>query len=480
VTADTPRSLGRYEIDGEIGRGMMGVVYRAFDPALGRNIALKTVRLAFSIPEDQREVFERRFLGEARIAAALSHPGIVVVHDLGRDPETGTLFIALEFLEGRTLAEIAKEGGPMELTRTLRLVSRIAEALAHAHSQGVVHRDIKPANIMVLPSGEPKIMDFGIAKIPAAQLTAAGEFFGTPSYMSPEQARGASDLDGRSDLFSLGAILYLLLTGEQAFSATNVPAILLRVSAENPPPPSSLAPGIPAAVDRLVARMLAKEPGMRYPTGRAVVDAIEAILAALGAAPLPVGAPREADVPTAPKPRPHPGGRGSRTWVGLLAILLALGVAGALSFRSAPPSTRSTSISPNPVGSPSEPPPLTGLGLFGGSFASPAHLEVDFEFPFRTGRLKLWIDDAIAVDQPLEGHLVVRKLSVLSLKSHKGRFKKTLDLAPGEHTVRVEVDSEGETHALRSPGTFKSGVTRHLEVTFGGLVRKELGLEWWS
>src|SRR5918994_4793633 len=152
---------------------MMGVVYEAHDPALGRTIALKTIRLVLAASEREREDYERRFLAEARIAAGLSHPGIVVVHDVGRDAEHGILYIALEYLHGRTLAEMSAEG-PLEWHEALRLVGRVAEALHYAHTKGVVHRDIKPANIMVLTSGEPKIMDFGIAKLEAAQLTSTG------------------------------------------------------------------------------------------------------------------------------------------------------------------------------------------------------------------------------------------------------------------------------------------------------------------
>src|SRR5688572_24079192 len=162
-----PSQIGRYEIRGELGRGMMGVVYEAHDPALGRTIALKTIRLALAPGDQERDDFERRFLAEARIAARLSHPGIVVVHDVGRDAAHGMLYIALEHLQGRTLADRVAEG-PLEWRDALRLVGRVAEALRYAHAQGVVHRDVKPANIMVLPTGEPKIMDFGIAKLEAS------------------------------------------------------------------------------------------------------------------------------------------------------------------------------------------------------------------------------------------------------------------------------------------------------------------------
>src|SRR5688572_11159369 len=175
MPAALPKKIARYEIRAELGRGMMGVVYEAFDPDLDRTIALKTIQLAFAASDEEREVFEKRFFAEARAAARLSHPGIVVVHDVGRDPDTGTLYIALERLQGRTLADVIRNDAPVPWREALRLVGTVAEVLHHAHGQGVVHRDVKPANIMVLPTGEPKIMDFGIAKVEAAQLTAAGQ-----------------------------------------------------------------------------------------------------------------------------------------------------------------------------------------------------------------------------------------------------------------------------------------------------------------
>ncbi|PYQ18159.1 MAG: cag pathogenicity island protein Cag6, partial [Acidobacteria bacterium] len=278
VNDPVPKTLGRYEIRRELGRGMMGVVYEALDPALGRRLALKTIRLAFEVPPADRASFEQRFLGEARAAAALQHPGIVVVHDVGRDDASGTLFIALEFLEGRTLAEETAAGKPVEWTRALRLGAQVARALHHAHAEGIVHRDVKPANIMVLASGHAKIMDFGIAKVPASQLTMAGEFFGTPSYMSPEQA-GGLPVDPRSDLFSLGCILHQLLTAQRAFHGPTLPTILMRVIHEDPPPPSRLVPGLPAGVDAVVGRALAKDRDRRYPDGKTMAEDIEDVLA---------------------------------------------------------------------------------------------------------------------------------------------------------------------------------------------------------
>jgi serine/threonine protein kinase len=275
-----PRRVGRYEIRRELGRGTMGVVYEAHDPSLGRTIALKTIDLALSGMLADREKFERRFFAEAQAAARLSHQGIVIVHDIGRDPGSARLFIALEFLPGNTLADFIRCGLPMEWREAVRITARIAEALHHAHSQGVIHRDVKPANIMLLPSGEPKIMDFGISRIEADRptLTLAGQSFGTPLYMSPEQALG-EPVDRRSDIFSLGALAYALLTGREAFRAGNIPAILRRVTEADPPPPSSLVPGVPRDVDHLVGRALAKSPDERYPSGQQLAEDATDILA---------------------------------------------------------------------------------------------------------------------------------------------------------------------------------------------------------
>lgn len=274
-----PQKIARYEIQAELGRGMMGVVYRAQDPLLGRVVALKTIVLSFAVSDEDREAFRGRFIQEARSAARLSHPGIVVIHDIGEDPDTRAVYITMEFLQGRTLSEVVGPGRPLPWREALRITARVAEALDHAHSRGVIHRDIKPGNIILLDSGEPKIMDFGIAKIETARLklTSTGQFFGTPLYMSPEQALG-QQLDGRSDLFSLGAIAYNLLTAERAFEAANVPRILARLVNEDPPPPSQRVPGVPAEVDYLVARALAKAPADRFPRGNAFAEDIEDVL----------------------------------------------------------------------------------------------------------------------------------------------------------------------------------------------------------
>ncbi|HVR70127.1 MAG TPA: serine/threonine-protein kinase, partial [Vicinamibacteria bacterium] len=281
-----PARIGRYEIEAELGRGMMGVVYLARDPALGRTIALKTVSLAFAVSDADREAFNTRFLEEARIAARLSHPGIVVVHEVGRDPGSDTLYIALEHLRGRTLADLAGGGRALPWPDAVRIGAGVARALEHAHAHGIVHRDVKPANIMVLDTGEAKVLDFGVARASASQLTATGQFFGTPAYMSPEQA-GGGPLDGRSDVFSLGCVLYLALTGKRPFDAESVPAILSKVLHALPEPPSRVAPGLPAVLDAVVARAMAKEAAARYASAAALAEDLEALLAGrpLGARP---------------------------------------------------------------------------------------------------------------------------------------------------------------------------------------------------
>jgi serine/threonine protein kinase len=276
---DSPSRIGRFEIRGEIGRGTMGVVYEALDPVLGRTVALKTIALAGVGAPAERASFEQRFLAEARIAARLSHPGIVVIHDVGRDAATGTLYMALEHLSGRTLEEIVAEGRPVPWQEVLRILVPVAAALHHAHGQGVVHRDVKPANVMLLASGAPKIMDFGIAKLLVeGNATTTEHLLGTPLYMAPEQARGEA-VDARSDIFSLGTIAYSLLTGKRAFQARSIPSILARVLHHDPPPPSGHVPGLPAPVDDLILRAMTKAPAGRYPTAKAMSEDAEDILA---------------------------------------------------------------------------------------------------------------------------------------------------------------------------------------------------------
>ena len=275
--AEPASTIGRYEILREIGHGAMGVVYEAHDPVLDRTVALKVIQP--STEGEAARVFEERFLAEARIAAALQHPGIVVVHDVGRDEPTGALFIALELLRGETLADLG-ERGPLDWRAVLQIVAQVARALHHAHVHGVVHRDIKPANVVVLPTGEVKVMDFGIARLETARhrLTTTGEFIGTPLYTAPEQAK-TEDVDGRADVFSLASVAYTLLTGRAAFFAPTIPGIVHRVVYEEPEPPSRFARDLPADVELRARPRAGEGPRQRYPTAQALAEDAEDVLA---------------------------------------------------------------------------------------------------------------------------------------------------------------------------------------------------------
>src|SRR5262249_45721568 len=259
---------GRYIIRRELGRGTMGVVYEAEDTVLGRTVAVKTIELAFGAGEKARSEFEGRFFTEARVAARLSHPGIVVCHDFGKDPASGKLFIVFEYLKGRTLAERAAEG-PMAWRDAVEVVLQVARAIHHAHEHGVIHRDLKPANIMVLDPGTSsagvarakaavKIMDFGVARLESLgqRLTRTGESFGTPLYMSPEQALGHPS-SARSDIFSLGSVLCTLVLGRPWFNAPSLPEIVARVINDDPPHLASLRADVPASLDPVVTMALA-------------------------------------------------------------------------------------------------------------------------------------------------------------------------------------------------------------------------------
>src|SRR5579864_6686605 len=208
------KRFGRYEIVAELGRGAMGVVYKARDPQIDRLVALKTISLRGQEPEQQE--FRQRFMREAQAAGRLQHPGIVTIFDVGEDPDTHDSFIVLEYVAGESLSRVLSREKKLPLPRSLQLAEELAEALDYAHSQGVVHRDIKPANILLTEDGHAKIADFGIAKLNVAHLTVPGRVLGAPAYMAPEQLVGEGS-DGRSDRFSLGVILYAMITGHSPF-----------------------------------------------------------------------------------------------------------------------------------------------------------------------------------------------------------------------------------------------------------------------
>jgi len=266
--------LGKYELRRELGRGAMGVVYEAFDPSIERIVALKTIR------KDQLEGAEGqdvigRFQREAKAAGRLNHPNIVSIYEFGEDD--GTAFIAMEFVSGRELKSYFENNERFPMADIERVMSQLLDALDYSHQFGVVHRDIKPANIILLPDHRVKVADFGIARIESSQYTQAGTVLGTPAYMSPEQFMGQT-VDGRSDIFSAGVVLYQFLTGERPFSGTAT-TIMHKVLMEEPLPPSMLNVQVPKRFDAVIKKAMTKRPEDRFQTAHEFADAIRAAAA---------------------------------------------------------------------------------------------------------------------------------------------------------------------------------------------------------
>ncbi len=290
---------GRYLVEKKLGAGAFGTVYKARDKELGRLVAIKTIRLeGLAASTASLDELLRRFKQEAKVAANLRHPNIVALWDW-KNTE-GFAYISMEFVDGVGLDRVIAKSGKMSVERAASIAAQVADSLAYAHKHGVVHRDIKPANIMIEPGDHVKVTDFGIAKVTDSvdHLTATGSLLGTPSYMSPEQARGEK-VDGRSDLFSLGCILYEMLAGQKAFRGDNLTAIMFKIITEEPPPLREIDPTVSDEMLRIVAKALSKAPGTRYQTGRELADDLLAVTR-----PGFVPTLRATDVPTLPPDTP--------------------------------------------------------------------------------------------------------------------------------------------------------------------------------
>src|ERR1039458_7766572 len=259
---------GRYQIVRELGRGSMGVVYQGYDPLIGRTVAIKTM-LPEGLSPDEFLEYKKRFKVEAMAAGVLAHPNIITVYDYGEDD--GVLYLAMEYLEGKSLEKIVQEQGVLPIETILPIYDQICNALDHAHNNKIVHRDIKPANIMILNNGLVKVTDFGIAKMMAMGMTQVGQILGTPNYMSPEQVKGRH-IDGRSDIFSLGVILYELVTGEKPFGGQNITTLIYNIMHENPIPPRELDASIHSGLSFVISKALAKNVDERYQTCRELAE----------------------------------------------------------------------------------------------------------------------------------------------------------------------------------------------------------------
>jgi serine/threonine protein kinase len=407
-----PRKIGRYVIQEELGRGAMGVVYKAQDPAIGRTVAVKSIRIGeIADPREQQRVKDRIFR-EAQSAGVLSHPHIVTIYDIQEEGDVAYIF--MEYIEGSTLEKILLDEKPPEKEHILALLRQTAAAMDFAHSKGIVHRDIKPANIMVRRDWTAKIADFGIAKMQSQSMTQTGLVVGTPNYMSPEQIQG-KPVDGKADQFSLGVIAYEVMTGEKPFVADSLPTLLFKLVGEPAMAAVRLNPTLDVSIDAVLQKALSKDPAQRWDSCSAFIGALEeqcrrhpnwttqtrgqalsaateaiaAVPASTVAAPIaapkpaPVPAPAPAPIPTpAPRPEPAqpPAPKGNNTLVfaaiGLVALLV-IGF-GAMKFlggrdeaASAPTENNDVPIAP-PLPKSIEPAPKTAAKPADPAPASPA------------------------------------------------------------------------------------------------------------
>jgi len=276
MNMDTKPTLGRYEVVGELGRGAMGIVYKGEDPKIHRTVAIKTVRLS-DFDEDMVGEMKERFFREAESAGLLTHPNIVTIYDAGEEHDLA--FIAMELLKGKDLEEYTKKGSLLSIRDTLDIVAQVADALDYAHNKGIVHRDIKPANIMRLSeTHEIKVTDFGIARIASSSKTKTGVILGTPSYMSPEQVAGKK-VDGRSDIFSLGVVLFEMLAGEKPFAGEDMTSLMYKIAKEKHPSVRSINPQVPQIVEKIIDKALEKEVETRYQKAGLMADHLNKVVA---------------------------------------------------------------------------------------------------------------------------------------------------------------------------------------------------------
>ncbi|MCU1220694.1 MAG: hypothetical protein JWN42_1891 [Candidatus Angelobacter sp.] len=454
--------LGRYEIAAELGRGAMGVVFRARDPKIDRTVAIKTIAVPTSSTHDA-EHYRQRFFREAQAAGRLSHPGIVTIYDVGEDEAARTPFIVMECVEGDSLDRLVATTptGTLPHASALKLVRQIAEALDYAHRQGIVHRDIKPANILVTAEWQPKIADFGIAKVSLAETTLHGQVMGTPAYMSPEQLNGKA-LDGRSDLFSLGVITYWLLTGVKPFDGDTLTEICVQVVTKEPPPPSEITPGLNVDVDYVLRRALSKDPAMRYQSGSEMAADLDDLItgnkprsiihsAKTQIVPQIGETIAQGSVATGVATARNPQAIAERSTHGRRKLLIYLAAAAVLL--------------------------LVGAGLLAVTFrrSMPATLQIMGQYPFRNGEIYIWVDGDLRYHDELRSSN--QQIKALHTSARSESLALTLPVTAGRHTVRIQVDAAGQIydHDTAIPGYFRAYSQKTLIVNFAS---RNLALRW--
>ncbi|MGC8724184.1 MAG: protein kinase domain-containing protein [Acidobacteriota bacterium] len=475
------QKIGRYDIEGTIGRGAMGVVYRARDPIIGRALAIKVVSLSGGLADDAKEEYRQRFFREAQAAGNLHHPNIVTVFDAGE--ERGVPYLVMELVEGESLAQRLKRAGKLSVEEASSIARQVAAGLAYAHEKGVVHRDIKPANILLDAKGRAAITDFGVARLSASDLTRTGEVLGTPNFMSPEQVLGQA-LDGRSDLFSLGVVYYLMLTGDRPFKGEEVSAICYNVVHSEPVPPVSSLP-LPAEVAGILDRLLRKNPAERFSDGETAAAALREVTERTQVVASPVanasqrppaggsagGATRPATAAVgqaATMAAPPRGlGRGAKAAFTALAVLAAAGVivaswliatrwrarsvppvgvqATAPKESAPPPAAKAlpgpAKAFPGPTPAPSAASPATGMAVPAAAKtrtapppAKPIPVGIVAEGPLASGRIRVEAGGKILLDRPFLGGFGRGRKGLL--------LADRLLLAPGEQKVTIAVVSE--------------------------------------
>ena len=372
--------IGKYEILGTLGKGGMGIVYRGLDPDIEREVAIKTIRFDNFSEGTAKDDLMARFIREARAAGKLTHANIVTVYDVCR--ENDVTYIVMQFVEGQSLQAVMDSGKTFSPLECIQIFKPICDALDYAHGLGIVHRDIKPANILIDKAGKPYIADFGVARIEESTMTRSGTAVGTLSYMSPEQIKG-QDIDGRSDIFSLGIILYQLLAGKMPFEGDNISTIVYKIVNEQPPRIAELNKGLPAGYDIVMGKVLAKNPGDRFQTCRALAASLES-------AELLLERTVEYETDKAYK---APAGRGKKTLIAAAAAGIALLGGGIALFSPKSPKPIDPTVKAAAVGTSeqavkqgsasssrdSESPPSSKLEVSGPAEADLAQLKERFE-----------------------------------------------------------------------------------------------------
>ena len=477
----TSTHIGRYEVLGELGRGAMGIVYQARDPQIDRLVAIKTIALLTDDREAEQE-YRQRFFLEARAAGRLSHPGIVTIFDVGEEPETRAPYIVMEYVAGQPLSKFISSASKVPARRALRYAQQLAEALDYAHAQGVVHRDMKPANILVGKDAHAKITDFGIAKMNFANITHAGHVVGTPAYMSPEQLEGIA-VDGRSDLFSLGVILYTMLTGHRPFQGNSAATVSYKVANRDPLPASAFDSTFPPDVDYVIARAMAKDPAARYQTGREMALDLHSILRGQNprsqgdhaqknaAAVTAVAESTQRQLTNAAPAAEETSVRKLLAFVGqaptkregLAALVLLCAIFFAAHHRYSPASKASPPVQAAPATPVAAVPPTPAAPkvIVAKPIVLSSTLELQVQHHLASATLRLWADGRLIYTHALHGeatkHLVV-------FKKVEGTDKEALKLPAGKHKIKVEVEAEGYDRSNTIQATLSHDQSQVLEV----------------